>query len=279
MNKTIMILAAVLMAAGVAAAGEWEKTADLGLIFTQSGYSDSWAGDELGSVVWTFTGDRLAQKNLGTSNNWRNTLNLKYGQTHQQHEGADGRNWTSPIKSTDRIFYESLMRFGMDHPLTPYAAFAAETQFHDADNNIFSPALLTESAGLGRQLIKNERTDLMTRVGLGVRQRMVYGQKTVNDAGVEWVSDLSHTFNDRLKAVSKLRVFQAVTSSLKDDLAGLPNQDDWKGTDAALETTFSASVSKYIQTTLFVEWLYDKEISRQGRYREIFGFGITYKLF
>lgn len=278
--KKLMWVALVLgVAAGAAGAAEWEKTADLGLIFTQSGYSDSWAGDELGSVVWTFTGDLLAQKNVRTNTNWRNTLNLKYGQTHQEQNDGGTKGWSSPIKSTDRIFFESLLRFGIDHPITPYVAFAAETQFHDGDNNPFSPALLTESAGVGRQMIKNDRTDLLTRVGLAVRQRTASGLPTVDDAGLEWVSDLSHTFNDRLKAVSKLRVFQALTSSQKDDLVGLPNQDDWKGTDVALETTFSASVSKYIQTTLFVEWLYDKEISRQGRYREIFGFGITYKLF
>ena len=279
MKKMVTILMAVLLTAGAATAADWEKTADLGLIFTQSGYSDSWAGDELGTVVWTFTGDLLAQKDITATTNWRNTLKLTYGQTHQEHDDGGEKTWGSPIKSTDRIFLESLMRFGIENPLTPYVAFAAETQFHDANDNIFSPALLTESAGVGRELIKNDRTELLTRVGLGVRQRMAYGMKTVDDAGFEWVSDLSHTFNDRLKAVSKLRVFQAVTSSLKDDLAGLPNQDDWKGTDVAFETTFSASVSKYIQTTLFVEWLYDKEISRKGRYREIFGFGITYKLF
>ncbi len=119
----------------------------------------------------------------------------------------------------------------------------------------------------------------MTRVGLGVRQRTAYQVATVQDAGLEWVSDLTHTFNPQLNVVSKLRVFQAVTSSLKDDLAGTPGEDDWQGTDVALETKFSAQVSKYVQTSLFLEWLYDQEISDRGRWREIFGFGVTYKLF
>jgi hypothetical protein len=171
------------------------------------------------------------------------------------------------------------MRFGAKHPITPYAAFVAETQFHDGENNLLTPALLTESAGVGRQLIKDERTDLLTRVGVAARQRMAHGAKTVNDAGLEWVSDLSHTFSENLKAVSKLRVFKALTSSASDDLAGLPGEDDWKGVDVAWETTLSATVSKYIQTTLFFELLYDKEITDEVRYRELFGFGVTYKLF
>lgn len=269
----LMVAALVAICSG-AAAGEWQKSADLGLMFSQSGYSGSWAGSELGTVVWTFSGDVAAQKDLGASTNWKNTLKLTYGQTHQERETAAGKTWASPLKSTDRIFLESLLRFGVERPITPYVAFAAETQFHDADKHPLTPALLTESAGFGRQLVKNETTDLTTRVGLGVRQRTAYRIATVQDAGLEWVSDLTHTFNPQLNVVSKLRVFQAVTSNLDASYG-----DDWQGTDAALETKFSAQVSKYIQTTLFLEWLYDREISDRGRWREIFGFGVTYKLF
>ncbi len=285
MRSSVIVCLAVLAAAAVAYAedapvvGVWEKSADLGLLFNQSNYSDEWAGDELGTMVWTFTADVVAAKNLSESTNWRNTLNLKYGQTHQEKDDGGDKRWGAPQKTTDRIFFESLMRFGVEHPITPYAAFTVESQFHDGDNNLFTPALLTESAGVGRQLVKDERTDLLTRVGFAARQRMANGVKTVNDAGLEWVTDLSHTFSENLKAVSKLRVFKAITSSASDDLAGLPGENDWKGADVAWETTLSASVSKYIQTTLFFELLYDKEIVDELRYRELFGFGVTYKLF
>lgn len=276
MRKIAIVCLVAMTVAAVSTAGEWEKTADLGLLLSQSSYSEEWAGDELGSLIWTFTADMLAAKDLNENTRWRNTLKMAYGQTHQQREDDS---WSAPQKSSDRIFLESLVRFGVKHPITPYAAFTTETQFHDADNNILAPALLTESAGVGRELIKNEATELLTRVGFAARQRMVYGMKSVNDAGLEWVTDISHVFNEDLKAVSKLRVFQAVTSTAKDDLVGLPGEDDWKGTDVAWETTLSASVSKYIQTTLFFDLLYDEEIVKTARYRELFGFGVTYKLF
>ena len=279
MWKTAIVCLVVLTSAAFATTGEWEKTADLGLLFSQASYSDEWAGDELGTMTWTFTADMEAVRDLSESTNWKNTLKLKYGQTHLERETDSGKAWASPQKSTDRIFMESLMRFGVDKPITPYAAFTTESQFHDGDNNILSPALLTESAGVGRELIVNEQTELFTRVGLASRQRMAYGMKTVNDAGLDWVTDLSHTFNENFKAVSKLRVFQALTSSASADLAGLPGEDNWKGVDVAWETTFSAAVSKYIQTTLFFELLYDEEIVKKTRYREVFGFGVTYKLF
>ncbi|MBU0742865.1 DUF3078 domain-containing protein [bacterium] len=279
MRRKAIVCVAVLAAAAAANAGAWEKTADLGLLFSQSSYSDEWAGSELGTMTWTFNADMVAARNMSASTNWKNTLKLKYGQTHQEKEADGGKAWARPLKSTDRVFLESLMRFGVEHPITPYAAFTVESQFHDGGNNLLAPALLTESSGVGRTLVKDERTELLTRVGFAARQRMAHGVKTVNDAGVEWVSDLSHTFSENLKAVSKLRVFQAVTSSASDDLAGLPGQDDWKGVDMAWETTFSAAVSKYIQATLFFEVLYDEEIVSKARYRELFGFGVTYKLF
>jgi len=279
MRKIVIVCLVVLSAAAFVNAGDWEKSADLGLLFSQSSYSDEWAGDELGAMTWTFNADLVAEKNMSTSTNWKNTLKLKYGQTHQERETDSGKGWAKPLKSTDRIFAESLMRFGVEHPITPYAALVLESQFHDGDNNILSPALLTESAGVGHELVKTEETELLSRVGLATRQRTAHGIESVSDMGLEWVTDLSHTFNETLKAVSKLRVFQAITSSAKDDLAGQPNQDDWKGTDVAWETTLSASVSKYIQTTLFFELLYDEEIVKKARYRELFGFGITYKLF
>lgn len=279
MRKSVIVGLAVLVAASVSTAGEWEKSADLGLLFNQSGYSDDWDGDELGSMVWTFTADMVAQKAMSESTIWKNTLKLKYGQTHQEKENDGGKYWGSPTKSTDRVFMESLMRFGVEHPITPYAAFVVESQFHDANDNILSPAMLTESAGVGREMIKTEETELLTRVGFAARQHMYHGAKTVTDMGLEWVTDVSHVFNENLKAVSKLRVFQALDSSAKDDLVGLPDEDDWKGTDVAWETTLSATVSKYVQTSLFFELLYDEEIVKKARYRELFGFGVTYKLF
>jgi hypothetical protein len=59
----------------------------------------------------------------------------------------------------------------------------------------------------------------------------------------------------------------------------LVNEDYWKRPDVAWEVTFSAAVSKYIQTTLFFELLYDKEIDKRARFRDVLGLGVAYKLF
>jgi putative salt-induced outer membrane protein YdiY len=279
----LVLLAAVPVFAADSPAdttGGWSCSMDLGLVFNQSGYSDSWAGDELGQVVWTATANMLFARNITAGTVWRNTIKLLYGQTHQQkRDSAGAKHWAAPEKSTDRIFVESLLRFSEENWLNPYAAVTLESQFQDDLNTFLSPALITESAGVGRQFIDSGETKLFSRLGAAFRQRTARGMDTVTDGGLESVTDLTHKLSENLQVVSKLRLFKALDSSIDQDLGGTPQEDDWKAIDVAWETTISAQVSKVVQTSLFVEWLYDKEISRKGRYREIYGFGITYKLF
>lgn len=166
------------------------------------------------------------------------------------------------------------------------------------------PILLTESVGLGHKFIAQESGELFSRVGFAVRQhiaRSVIGlndtdtayefeSTTLTDGGLEWVTDYSRTFGGGdLKYVTKLRVFQALFNSESDELEKIAQDlgdpdlvaeaDDWKTADVAWENTFSASVAKYIQVSLFAELLYDKEVNARGRFREILGLGVSYKLF
>jgi len=276
-HVTIVLL--LMLAVGVTAA-EWEKTADLGLVINQSGYSDSWAGSELGTLNWTFTGDITAKRPLSATTIWQNQLKLAYGKTRNQVITESGKEWAESEKATDRVFLESLVKFSEGSYVNPYVAVTFESQFHDAADNMFNPSLLVESAGMGRTFLKNDATEVFSRLGFAYRQRMSKGFDTITDGGLEWVTDMSHVFNEQLKMVTKLRVFQAFTSSADDNLAADdPTIDDWKTTDLAWETTLSASVSKYIQTTLFWEVLYDKEIHTDSRWRDVFGVGVTYKLF
>ena len=77
--------------------------------------------------------------------------------------------------------------------------------------------------------------------------------------------------------MSKLRFFKALFNSESDALDELGV--DWETTDIAFENTLSATISEYIQMSFFVELLYDKQIIDKGRFREIMGLGLSYKLF
>lgn len=268
--KSIIIILLALTLATTAFAGDWTKTADLGLIINQSGYSDAWAGKELGNINWTSLANMTAERHLNPTTLWQNTAKLSYGMT--KNEVVDpvtlDKEFADAEKSTDRIFLESMVKFAEGKYVNPYVALTHETQFEDTMDNF----LLVESAGLGRSFIKNDRTDIFSRLGFAYRQRKTGGLDVETDGGLEWVSDATHTFNDQLKGVSKLRVFKAFAST--NDAT-----DDWKAVDYAWEVNLSAAVSKYIQTTFFFELLYDKEINTDTRWREVFGVGVTYKLF
>ncbi|MBN1424452.1 DUF3078 domain-containing protein [Candidatus Fermentibacteria bacterium] len=288
------VLMAVCMMALALPAMAWEKSADLGLNFNQTAYSNSWTGGESGAITWTFTGNLAAQKQMSPKVHWGNQLKLQFGQTHNQATAGDGsKNWESPQKSSDRIFLESIAKLTLGAFVDPYTAFTFESQFYDASvprvPRYINPMLLTESIGAGKTLIKNEHTELLSRLGFAIRERFdrvvidiateETEMETTTDGGLEWVSDFSHTLSDNAKYVSKLRVFQAVFSNAADDLEGLPNEDYWKTADIAWENALSATVSKYLQFSLFAEVLYDKELDLRGRFREVLGVGIAYKLF
>lgn len=302
--KALVVLGVILGTAVVAPAKDelkpedgWKKAADLALSLNQSSYSDSWTGGESGSITWTFTGDVAAERAFNTKTNWRNNLKLSFGQTHSQTKNEEEQtlNWLAPEKSSDRIFFESLLRFTLGAYVDPYVAGTFESQFFDASvakkNRYINPMTFTESAGVSRTLIKEAAGELISRAGLSLREhvsRDIVAQSdpletetnSKIDGGLEWVTDFNWKFSgDKLKYASKLRVFEALFNSESDDLEGLPQEDYWKSPDVAWENTISASVSKYIQASLFCELLYDKEIDVRGRFREVLGLGIAYKLF
>jgi hypothetical protein len=283
----------------------WQKTADLGLNLNQSSYSNSWSGAETAAISWTLNANLGAEKQLSPKLNWRNTLKLSFGQTHREtrSQSADKvqRSWMAPEKSTDRIFFETLGRATLGYLVDPFVGVTVESQFCDpADSAVATgpavtiqryvhPMLITESAGVGRTISKNGRTEFYSRLGFAVRERLTRDvvrfdprklkSASTIDGGLEWVTDYTRTFGTSLKCVSKLRAFEAFFNSKQDDLKGLPNADYWKTPDVAWENTLSASVAKYIQVSLFFELLYDKEIDLRGRFRETLGFGLAYKLF
>jgi len=152
-----------------------------------------------------------------------------------------------------------------------------------------NPILISEAAGVGRTFFKDDRGELYSRLGFALRENIHRDILTIEpelletnsetDGGLDWTTDFSRTFNDKqMKYVTKLRVFQALFNSKSDELKGQYNEDYWKTADVAWENTFSAALTKYVQVQLFTELLYDKEIDKRGRFREVLGLGLSYKL-
>lgn len=295
MRKRICVLLAVSLSflmAGESRADEgWQKSMDLGLTLTQNSYTDNWTGGEAGNVTWVANGNSVFQKQLSEKLNSKTTIKLAFGQTHSQDEQS--KNWARPIKSTDLIDIESLARLTLKLWVDPYLALRFESQFLDASvphiKRYVNPKKLTESGGISRQFYKTEKDEILSRLGFALRQIITEDivdttlettkTNSTNDGGFESVTDVKLTLSDKISYTSKLSLYKAIFYSKSEDLKGTPGEDYWKQPDANWENTVSVSVAKYVTVSLYTQLLYDKEISKKGRFKETLSLGLTYKLF
>ena len=191
------------------------------------------------------------------------------------------------------IDFESLLRYQIWSPVVePYIAFRLITQFEDATYDNYTlhlnPLDLTESFGVARTLYKKDDDEFMGRAGFGFRQRIMRmpdstftktETETSNDCGFELVVDGKYRIpTSQINWTTKLTTFKALFYSKADDFKGQPEEDYWQAVDINWENTFSAQVSKYLAVSLYIQWLYDKEIDNGGRFKETLSLNFTWKI-
>jgi hypothetical protein len=287
--STIAIVVVTLSATAVSGE-EWEKSVDLSLNATQASYSDSWTGGEAGNVAWAANGNGIFARQFSPMLNLKNTVKLAFGQTINQDK--DDKTWSKPVKSTDKIDLEAVALFSHESFVKPYAAFRFESQFLDAsveaNKRYINPILLTESAGFARQVLKEDKNDILTRLGFAVKQNINRGvisatdstkkeTKAATDGGIESVTDAKMVLNDKLGYLGKLTLYKALFYSKKSEVKETEAEDYWKAVDVNWENAITASIAKYVQVSLYVQLLYDKQISKKGRIKETLSLGLTYK--
>ncbi len=296
MRKSLLLILPVLIivwSANLFAEEEKKnsRSFDLGLNVTQSTYSDSWSGGEAGNVTWVINADGKCTRILSNVITLNNSAKLAFGQTLTQDK--DTKDWAKPVKSNDKIDLESMALYDIKSYVKPYTALRFESQFLDATdaekNRYINPMTLTISAGIARQFVKNEKRDVLSRLGFALKENFrkytyidtvvipidtIYKSKTTSDGGIESVTDYKFILSDKLAYEGKLSLFKAFFYSEKDD-----SNDDWKAIDVNWENKVSASVAKYVQVSLYVQLLYDKQINHKGRLKETLSLGLTYKMF
>ncbi len=265
----------------------WQKTMVFDLQLAQTAYSDSWVGGEAGTFAWVSNLSVKAERRFSATFNLKSTLKLSYGQSSTQDEESE--TWSRPKKVTDLIDWENVATFPLNLAVDPYAAVRLESQFLDASvlarKRYFNPIKLTYSAGVARIMYKKEKDETSSRLGLALRQlinreitdmeKLTTGTKTVTDGGLESVSDASLTLGRRVKYIGKLTLYKALFSSQSDKLKGLENEDYWQAIDVNFENSLKVSVSKIMSVLLYNQFLYDKEVSKKGRIKQILGVGFT----
>jgi len=294
MKIPLIALAAILALAMAwpASAEPWAKAVEANLTLAQAAYSDNWVGGEAGNLSWTFNYNSLAEKQLHPKVHTKSTLKLSFGQTHTQ--GTETKNWAKPTKSTDLIDFESILSFTLGGIVDPFAAGRLGSQFLDASDpekdRYFNPLKFTESFGIIKFFIKEEKREWSNRLGGALRQHVnrdvlvnieagTRETQTASDGGLEFVSEFKSSLaGEKITLSNKLTVFKALLYSEADELEGLPNEDYWKSPDINWENILTASITKYLMVNLYTQLLYDKEVDLGGRFKQTLSLGLTYKL-
>ncbi len=291
MKCCVLLSIVILLVSTPVIAEPWTLSADVNLTATQSAYSDNWVGGEAGALSWTLNSNWLAEKQFNSKLHNKNTLKLLFGQTHNQ--DLETKDWAKPVKSTDRIDFESVLRFTLGGIVDPYVGLRIESMFLDQSDpeldRYVNPVKFTESAGIAKVFFKEEHRELVMRLGAGIRQFLDRDRYdavtenrenwTSNDAGFIFDTDFKTPLaGDKITYQSKLTVYQAYYYSEKDALAGLPEADYWKAPDVNWENTFTAGITEHLMVNLYIQLLYDKELDLAGRLKQTLSLGITYKL-
>jgi hypothetical protein len=266
--------------------GPWKPDLTLGLGLAQSAFSSNWAGGDLGTITWIARIEGVAERQVSTRFNWRQWLGVAYGQTTRQvREGTGDLRWEASTKSTDNIGFESTARWTLHGFADPYASLRLDTQFRDESSPYgvihFNPVKLKESAGIARVLRKTANSEVISRLGVGVRQTLgrsfvsfaplATGSFTSNDGGFEW-NTIAHLplASGRISYRGELMVFAPLFYSGKSalerydaeatalDPAHRAVADDWRVPDVDFRNSFSTQVTRVISVDLFVQMVYDR---------------------
>lgn len=291
MKKHYSVLILVLLAALSLNAQTWTLKGDFNLNLTQNAYSNTWAGTEKGSITWVAGSNLSAEKALSPLFYNINSLKLAFGQTHQQAQNTAGDNyWAKPVKSTDKIDAEALVKMTMKAFVNPFAAVRMESQFIDLSDpsltRLINPMLFTESAGVTRNFIENGNEVLSSRLGFAVRENLNRDvlmslpdnreNVTTIDGGIESVTEYKNIFAPaNVSFNSKLRIYQALFNSKSDDYL----HEEWKSPDLNWENSVSFKLYKAVSLNLYLQTIYEKEQIAELQFKETMGLGFSYNLF
>ena len=287
MTRIGILLATI---AALAAAESWNLAVDANLTVNQNAYSN-WEGGANGLLAYALNSNSLAEKQLNEKMNTRNTLKLAFGQNATQ--DTSGK-WGPLEKATDEINFESVLRLTLGFVVDPYASAQLQSQFWDKSdatlNRYFNPLDLNEALGVARQIVKHEKTELVSRLGFGLKQRFdrqvlldIIPATRVNEfsnyGGVTFATDFTTPLaQEKITYTSKLILFQALFSTEAAKLKGEYNAVYWKALDVGWENIFAASITEVLMVNLAAQVLYDKEINTKARLKETLALGLTYKL-
>ncbi len=254
-------------------AGPWTHGLVTGLTATQISFTD-WAQGGQNAFSWTASLDgkhNWEQKPI----EWRNSYKLAYGQAEIGGQGTR--------KTDDKIELESIVEYEMGNHIDPYFAVTFKSQFakgyvykatgDSLVSDIFDPAYITQSAGIGYKFIPEVRT----RFGAALREvitskythyaddpKTATVEKTRVEGGLESVTDVEWKIEENVLFTSKLELFSAFNALDKIILRS--------------DNTLAAKFNKFLSVNLNVQFINDHVVSPRTQIKQTIAFGFSYVL-
>jgi hypothetical protein len=269
----------------------FKKTFDTGLNVSQSYYNSSWEGGDVGTVIWVYYINSDIKGKIKNKWNIINTFKLQFGQTYIQDN--ETREWSKPQKSTDKIEEELTVFYDVVFPFKPYISNRFLSQIYDnsyPDVPLYiNPIDLTHTIGILKEISQKEEQNWFIRWGIGSKENIIRTVDTTNKTvgktevkvygGTELYSEFKKKIRDNILYEARLRIFKALINSEEKNFTDSEEKNFWKEPDIDFENTLSISITKYIQISLYLQLLYDKEISKSLQLKQTLALGIVYKLF
>ncbi len=129
---------------------------------------------------------------------------------------------------------------------------------------------------------------VVSRLGFAIRQTFT---KTITDTialthkilitnnrGIESVSEVDLPLHKHVRYNGKLSLFKSLYDSKSDDLKGTEFENDWKAVELNFENGFIGKVTKHITFNLYLQYLYDRNISRKFRFKQTLALGFAWEI-
>lgn len=240
---------------------------------------NNWQQDGTSNYTWLVTFDADLQNQWKVAN-WRNLIDIDLGQT-----------WTKGLgkrKSSDRLFWESMLDFNVTEMLKPYIGNRFETQMmagyaysEDADgkevkkaiSSFMDPAYETQVAGLA--FIPNDMFNL--RVGFANRMTISDGYGYADDPDTKKVETLKD--EPGLEAVAEFKYNLYEAAAFKSRLWTFVNFEGVEEIDGRWENLLTVSLAPYVELQVGFDMAYDLDQDRDTQYKTMVLFGLTWKMF
>lgn len=253
MKRSFILIAIIILTTSIISAEGWKNTGSIGFSFTQTAVNKNWAGGEQNSITYIWSLNHESIKDTKKMN-WTNKLQLQFGRS----ETPDPVNSELHIitEAADQISLNSTVMYKFKKLINPLLMVTYDSQFTE----VFDPSVITETLGIGALWVEKEKFKVTSKLGVAMKQTIDAednGTSSLddiltpevetlrNETGVQFTTDLTKVFADKLTLKSELKYFNTFAF----DSASIK----WN-------STVTVDLWKYVGITFNLQWLFDQKV-------------------